>query len=111
MQPKNDDATKKKITPKRRRSIPPNLASYQLVTANTHSFILEPNNKTEQYQYFLTQLKLSKPQLNHNSTQPKITLSWVRHENDFAHHPTLHPPHKLNVSNISAVSGLIWMKL
>ena len=32
---------------------------------------------------------LSKPQLNHNSTQPNITLSWVRHENDFAHHPTL----------------------
>ena len=28
---------------------------------------------------------LSKPQLNHNSTQPNITLSWVRHENDFAH--------------------------
>jgi len=35
--------------------------------------------------------KLSKPQLNHNSTQPNITLSWVRHENDFAHHPTPHP--------------------
>ena len=32
-------------------------------------------------------LKLSKPQLNHNSTQPNITLSWVRHENDFANHP------------------------
>ena len=31
---------------------------------------------------------LSKPQLNHNSTQPNITLSWVRHENDFANHPT-----------------------
>ena len=28
---------------------------------------------------------LSKPQLNHNSTQPNITLSCVRHENDFAH--------------------------
>ena len=36
--------------------------------------------------------KLSKPQLNHNSTQPNITLSWVRHENDFAYHPTPHPP-------------------
>ena len=38
-------------------------------------------------------LKLSKPQLNHNSTQPNITLSWVRHENDFAHHPTPPTPH------------------
>ena len=28
---------------------------------------------------------LSKPQLNHNSTQPNITLCWVRHENDFAY--------------------------
>ena len=27
---------------------------------------------------------MSKPQLNHNSTQPNI--SWVRHENDFAYH-------------------------
>ena len=53
---------------------------------------------------------LSKPQLNHNSTQPNITLSWVRHENDFAHHPTPHP-HKLNVSYISAVTYPILMKL
>ena len=30
---------------------------------------------------------LSKPRLNHYSTQPNITLSWVRHENDFAYHP------------------------
>ena len=28
---------------------------------------------------------LSKPQLNPNSTQPNITLSWLRHENDFAY--------------------------
>ena len=55
-------------------------------------------------------LQLSKPQLNHNSTQPNITLSWVRHENDFAYHPT-RPPHKLNVSNISAVTDPILMKL
>ena len=27
---------------------------------------------------------LSKPQLNHNSIQPNITSSWVRHKNDFA---------------------------
>ena len=54
---------------------------------------------------------LLKPQLNHNSTQPNITLSWVRHENDFAHHPTLHPPNKLNVSYISVVTYPILMKL
>ena len=39
---------------------------------------------------------MSKPQLNHNSTQPKITLSWVRHEAQFSvqlkpsHYPLLH---------------------
>ena len=44
---------------------------------------------------------LSKPQLNNNSTQPNITLSWVRHENDFAHHHRPPPPQKLNVSNIT----------
>ena len=54
---------------------------------------------------------LSKPQLNHNSTQPNITLSWVRHENDFAHHTTTPHPQKLNVSNISAVTDPILMKL
>ena len=54
---------------------------------------------------------LSKPKLNHNSTQPNITLSWVRHKNDFAYHPTPHHPQKLNVSNISAVTDPILMKL
>ena len=44
---------------------------------------------------------LSKTQLNHNVTQPQ--------ENDFAHHPT--PPYKLNVSNGSAVTDQILMKL
>ena len=44
-------------------------------------------------------LFLSKPQLNHNSTQPNITLSWVRHENDFAYHPTT--PHTNSMSAIS----------
>ena len=52
---------------------------------------------------------LSKPQLNHNSTHPKITLSWVTHENDFAH--PLPPPQKLNVRNIKAVTDPILMKL
>ena len=52
-------------------------------------------------------LKLSKPKLNYNSTKPNITLSWVRHENDFAYHPTPPSPHKLNVSNISVVTDPI----
>ena len=47
---------------------------------------------------------LSKPQLNHNSTQPNITSSWVGTENDFAHPPT---PQKLNIGNISAVTDPI----
>ena len=47
------------------------------------------------------QKKLSKPQLNHNSTQPNITLSWVRHENDFAHHPTTTPHHRNSMLAIS----------
>ena len=54
---------------------------------------------------------LSKPQLNHNSTQPNITLSWARPENDCAHHPTTHHPQKLNVSNISAATDPILMKI
>ena len=56
---------------------------------------------------------LSNPQLSHNSAKPNITLSWVRHENYFAHHLTdlTTPPHKLNVSNISAVTDPILMKL
>ena len=41
------------------------------------------------------------PQLNHNSTQPNITSSWVRHENDFAHHPTTHR------NSMSAISQLL----
>ena len=53
---------------------------------------------------------LSKPQHDHNSTQPNITLSWVLHENDFAYHPTPHP-HKRSVCNISAVTDPILMKL
>ena len=41
---------------------------------------------------------LSNPQLSHNSAQPNITLSWVRHENYFAHH---HHHHKNSMSAIS----------
>ena len=56
----------------------------------------------------LLQLILSKPQLNHNSTQANITLSWVRHENDFAYQPpTPHHPQKLHVSNISVITDPI----
>ena len=38
------------------------------------------------YHPTLSNLKLSNPQLNHNSTLHN--LSWVRHENDFASHPS-----------------------
>ena len=34
--------------------------------------------------------KQQQQQQQKRTTQPNITLSWVRHENDFAHHPT--PP-------------------
>ena len=55
--------------------------------------------------------KLSKPQLNYNSTQPNITLSWVGHENGFTNHPTPNPPppQKLNASNTA--TDLILVKL
>ena len=52
-----------------------------------------------------------------NPTQPQLnstkhTLSWVRHENDFANPPiTTTTPHKLNVNIISAVTDPILMKL
>ena len=49
---------------------------------------------------------LSKPQLNHNSTQPNITLSWVRHENDFAFHPTTPLDHH-DTNSMSAISQLL----
>ena len=44
--------------------------------------------------------QLSKPQLNHNSIQPNITLSWVRQENDFANYPT-------PTNSMSAISQLL----
>ena len=57
---------------------------------------------------------VSKPQLNHNSTQPNITQScWVRHENDICPghiYPGDICPY-LNISNISAVTDPILMKL
>ena len=62
---------------------------------------------SKQSLFCISEKKLSKPQLNHNSTQPNITLSWVRHENDFAYNP---PPHKLNVTNITGVTDPILMK-
>ena len=46
------------------------------------------------------------------TTQPQPqpnNLSWIRHENEFAFHPT-HPPQKLNVNNISAVTDPILMR-
>ena len=51
---------------------------------------------------------LSKPQLNHNSTQSNITLSWVRHENDFAYHPTPPPTHRNLMLAISQLL-LTWL--
>ena len=55
--------------------------------------------KNPQSVYAVEEL-LSKPQLNHNSTQPNITLSWVRHENDFAHHPPTHTNSMLAISQL-----------
>ena len=47
---------------------------------------------------------------NSTTTQPNITLGWVRHENDLCTPPPPHPL-KLNVRNISAVTDPILMKL
>ena len=55
-------------------------------------------------------VELSCQNPNSTTTQPNITLSWVRHENDFANHPHP-PPQKLIASNISAVTDPILMKL
>ena len=40
---------------------------------------------------------------------PSPKTGWVLPENDFVYTPA--PPHKLNVSNISAVTDPIWVKL
>ena len=58
---------------------------------------------------FMFWRKLSKPQLNHNSTQPNITS--VGLDTKMTLHTTPPPPQKLNVSNISAVPGNIKNKL
>ena len=71
-----------------------------------YSFFLKTTQQI--LKYFAS--NIVNPPAHHNSTQPNITLSWVRHKNDFAHHPTPHPQ-KLNVSNISAVTDPILMKL
>ena len=47
-----------------------------------------------------TYMLLSRPQLNHNSTQPNITFSWVRDKNDFAYHPTPHTNSMLAISQL-----------
>ena len=64
-----------------------------------HSTLLELN--------YIFLLVFSQPQLNHNSTQPNITLSWVRHENDFAHHPTPHPTPPPHTNSMLAISQLL----
>ena len=72
--------------------------------------MLQLNKKYVSFKVIFRQL--SKLQLNHNSTQPNVTLvSWVRHENDFAYHPTTTTPHTLNVIYISGVTDPILMKL
>ena len=48
-----------------------------------------------------------KPQINHNTTQPNITL--VGLDTDTPPYPT--DPHILNVNNISAVTDPILIKL
>ena len=50
---------------------------------------------------------LSKSQLNHNSTQPNITLSWVRHENDLANHPTTTTTPHQHRNSMSAKTQLL----
>ena len=55
----------------------------------------------------------TKPQINHNATQPQPNITLVGlytkmtlHTNTSPHHP-----HKLNVSNISAITDPVVMKL
>ena len=67
-----------------------------------------------QVEALLSLVILSKPELNHNSTQPQSPITLVV---GLDTKMTLHTPtqptllHKLNVSNISAVTDLILMKL
>ena len=65
--------------------------------------------KTVQKPTALLQEMLIKHCQNPNSTWTQLK-SWVWHENDFNPPPTTHP-HKLNVSNISAVTDPISTKL
>ena len=53
---------------------------------------------------------LSKPQLNHNLTQPQPNKTLVGLDTKMTLHPPPHPQ-KLNASNISAVADPILMKL
>ena len=53
---------------------------------------------------------LSQPQRQDNTTQPHH-CSWVGHENDFAHHTTHHPPHKLNGEHQEPLINIYWPQL
>ena len=55
---------------------------------------------------------LSKSKLNHNSIQPQPNITLVGLDMKMTLHTQQHThPHKLNVSNISAVTDPILMKL
>ena len=60
-------------------------------------------------------IMLSKPQLNHNSTQPQPNITLVGLDTKMTLHSTTPSntthPKKLNVSNISAVTDPILIKL
>ena len=56
-------------------------------------------------------IKLSNPQLNHNSTPPQPNITVVRIDLKMTLQTTTTQPQKLNVSNMSAVIDPILMKL
>ena len=60
--------------------------------------------------YFSSQQKLSKPQLNQNSTQPQRNITLVGLDMKMTLQATP-PPHKLDVNYISADTDPVLMKL
>ena len=81
--------------------------SYVLISSKS-SYLVTLNQKVyvTKVALFGMGYSMSKPQLNHNSTQPNITW-WDAKMN--LH--TAPPSQKLHVSNISAVTDPILMKL
>ena len=72
-----------------------------------------PDKAVKYQQAELNIFILSKPQLNHNSTQPQSNITLFGLKMKMTLHSPHAPPHlhKLNVSNISAVTDPIVMKL